>query len=88
MKKIIANILLFSFFIFAAATIGYVMLSCTFHFSEPTQHDYIIDSNSKTFHYYSCDKYGEIDERRVWSYFGTKEELINRGYSSCERCGT
>ncbi len=47
---------------------------------------YILNTNSKKFHYSDCGSAGRISEKNKDVYTGTREELIARGYSPCGNC--
>ena len=83
LQKILNLILFFGVSTFLIST---VMLSCVFHFSEPKERDYVIDSNNKTFHYYSCDNVAAVDELNVYSYFGSRDTLLDKGFKPCNKC--
>lgn len=52
----------------------------------PTGVTYILNTNSKKFHYSDCGSAGRISEKNKDSYTGTRDELIARGYSPCGNC--
>ncbi len=52
--------------------------------SEPQ--DYILNTNSKRFHYPSCDSVSDMSERNKKEVHMSREEIINMGYESCGRC--
>ena len=57
--------------------------------TEPTSgqaRDYVLNTNSKKFHYPDCGSVKQIKESNRSDYHGTREELIARGYSPCGRC--
>ncbi len=47
---------------------------------------YVLNKNSKKFHYPSCPSVEDIKDKNKESYEGTREELINDGYSPCGIC--
>ena len=53
---------------------------------EPTGLDYILNTNSMTFHYPSCGSAAKIKPSNRADFHGTREELVNRGYSPCGNC--
>ena len=48
--------------------------------------DYVLNNNSKKFHYPGCSSAKQIKEENRADYHGSREELIARGYSPCGRC--
>lgn len=48
--------------------------------------DYILNTNTKKFHYSSCGSVSRMSEKNKSSYSGTREELISQGYSPCGNC--
>lgn len=47
---------------------------------------YILNTNSKKFHKENCNNAKDISEKNKKVYNGTKDELIDDGYSSCGSC--
>ena len=47
---------------------------------------YILNTNSKKFHYPYCDSVNDMKEKNKQVFTGTREEVIEMGYSPCERC--
>lgn len=45
-----------------------------------------INRNSQKFHYPDCPSVGQMKEENKWYFTGTREELIEMGYSPCGRC--
>ena len=86
MKTFFQSLILTLAFSILALLVSLEMLSCVFHFSEPKERDYVIDSNNKTFHYYSCDNVAAVDEFNVYSYFGTRDTLLDKGFKPCDKC--
>ncbi len=50
------------------------------------ERDYILNTNSKKFHYPSCSSTKKIKDKNRREYTGTREELIAQGYDSCGNC--
>ena len=50
------------------------------------QCDYVVNTNTKKFHYPTCDSVNDMKESNKWYYSGTREELIDLGYDPCKRC--
>jgi competence protein ComEC len=56
---------------------------------EPSQsagRDYILNTNTKKFHYPSCSSVKQMSEKNKAYFTGTREELIAKGYDPCGRC--
>lgn len=54
---------------------------------EPSmEQTYILNTNSKIFHYPSCSSVDQMSEKNKSEYTGTRDELIDQGYSPCGRC--
>lgn len=47
---------------------------------------YVLNTNSKKFHYEDCASAKKISEKNRQDYYGTREELIDMGYSPCGNC--
>ena len=54
--------------------------------SEASQADYILNTNTKKFHYPTCSSVNDIKEKNKQELFGTRDEAISNGYSPCGRC--
>jgi len=50
---------------------------------EPT---YILNISSKKFHIPTCDSVAKTKEKNRKEFFGTRDELLNKGYSPCGSC--
>lgn len=48
--------------------------------------DYVLNTNTKKFHYPSCYSVSKINAENKEFYTGTRENLINSGYSPCGNC--
>ena len=51
-----------------------------------TQQTYILNTNSKRFHDPSCPGIADISDKNKKEYVGTRDELIEQGYSPCGTC--
>ncbi len=51
-----------------------------------TAQHYILNTNSKRFHYPDCPSVEDMKEKNKRDYNGTREELIEKGYKPCGRC--
>ena len=47
---------------------------------------YVLNTNTKKFHYPYCDSVNEMKEKNKQVFTGTREEAIEMGYSPCGRC--
>lgn len=47
---------------------------------------YILNTNTKKFHYPSCSSVDQMSEKNKKEYTGSREDLINQGYEPCKRC--
>lgn len=47
---------------------------------------YILNNNTKKFHEESCGSASRISQKNKGTYTGTRNELINKGYSPCGNC--
>jgi len=54
--------------------------------SNDTTASYILNKNTKKFHYPSCSSVDRMKESNKEYYTGSREELINRGYDPCGNC--
>ncbi len=54
--------------------------------SNASQCDYVLNNNTKKFHYPSCSSASRISDENKGYFEGTREELINDGYSPCGIC--
>jgi hypothetical protein len=50
------------------------------------QNEYLLNTNSKKFHYMSCESGQKIKENNRAYHIGTREELIAEGYVPCKAC--
>lgn len=54
--------------------------------SDDTEEDYVLNQSSMKFHYPFCSGAAEIKESNRWNYHGTRESVIEMGYSPCKLC--
>lgn len=47
---------------------------------------YVLNTNSKKFHYPDCSSAEKIKNENRSEYKGTREDIIAKGYSPCKRC--
>ena len=48
--------------------------------------DYILNTNTKKFHYPSCSSVDDMKDKNKQEYSGSRDDLIAQGYSPCGRC--
>lgn len=48
--------------------------------------DYILNTNTKKFHYPSCSGVSQINDSNKAEFSGNRDDLISEGYSPCGRC--
>lgn len=48
--------------------------------------EYILNTNTKKFHYPTCSSVRQMSDANKQEYVGTREELIANGYDPCGRC--
>lgn len=48
--------------------------------------DYVVNTNTKKFHYPSCRSVKQIKASNRWDYHGTRDGLIEDGYVPCKIC--
>ena len=47
---------------------------------------FILNTNTHKFHRPSCSSVGQMNEWNKKVYYGTRSEVIDMGYSPCQRC--
>ena len=47
---------------------------------------YVLNTNTKKFHYPTCSSVDDMKEKNKQIYTGSREEIINMGYVPCKRC--
>lgn len=52
----------------------------------PTGTAYVLNSNTKKFHYPSCGSAGQIKPENRIDFVGTRDEVIAQGYVPCKKC--
>lgn len=50
------------------------------------QADYILNTNTKKFHYPSCSSVGQMKASNREEFIGSRDEVLARGYEPCGRC--
>ncbi len=53
---------------------------------EPEIRDYILNTNTKKFHNPGCASVKQMKDENRKAYTGTREELLEQGYSPCGNC--
>jgi len=48
--------------------------------------DYILNTNTRKFHYPNCSSVNKMKESNKQYYTGTRDEVIAMGYEACKRC--
>ncbi len=48
--------------------------------------DYVVNTNSRKFHYPYCDSVRKMKESNKWYFKGDRQELIDEGYTPCRNC--
>ncbi len=54
--------------------------------SNAAEQTYILNTNSKKFHYPSCSSVDSMKEENKQEYTGSRDDLISQGYDPCKRC--
>ncbi len=52
----------------------------------PADFEYVLNTNTKKFHYPSCSSADKISEKNKGEFIGTRNELVSKGYSPCGIC--
>lgn len=53
---------------------------------EPIGTDYVLNTNSKKFHYTWCDSVDQMSEKNKAFHTGTRDEVVAMGYKACKNC--
>ena len=51
-----------------------------------TSKTYILNTNTKKFHYPACSSAKQIADKNKQTYSGDRQALINQGYAACKKC--
>ena len=54
--------------------------------NQSSQASYILNTNTKKFHYPSCSSVDDMKEKNKQEFFGSRDEAVAQGYSPCGRC--
>ena len=52
----------------------------------PTEKDYVLNTSTKKFHFLDCSSVSTIKSSNRKDYTGSRDDVINMGYSPCKRC--
>ncbi len=47
---------------------------------------YVLNTNTKKFHYPTCSSVGQMKQKNRRDYTGSRDDLISQGYDPCKRC--
>ncbi len=47
---------------------------------------YVLNKNTKKFHYPHCSSVARMKEKNRKDFYGSREEVLNRGYVPCKNC--
>jgi DNA-entry nuclease len=70
----------------AAASGNYKAKSITKTIVVRVTSKYILNTNTKVFHYPSCESVQKMNKKNKKTFSGTREKAIAKGYSSCKSC--
>lgn len=48
--------------------------------------DYVLNKNTKKFHYPYCSSVNRMKAKNRWDYWGSREEILSMGYDPCKNC--
>ncbi|MCD7882465.1 MAG: DNA/RNA non-specific endonuclease [Lachnospiraceae bacterium] len=54
--------------------------------SDDSEETYILNTNTKKFHYPSCSSVDQMSEKNKQEYTGSREDVISMGYEPCKNC--
>lgn len=54
--------------------------------TQSTGTDYVVNTNTGKFHYPNCSSVNKMKDKNKMLFYGTRDELISRGYSPCGNC--
>jgi hypothetical protein len=54
--------------------------------SSSTEASYILNTNTKKFHYPNCSSVDQMSEKNKQEVTSSRNEIIEQGYSPCGRC--
>ena len=53
---------------------------------DESEEHYVLNKNSKKFHYAWCDSVSQMKEKNKKDFYGDREEVIDMGYIPCKNC--
>lgn len=53
---------------------------------EQPEYNYVINKNTKKFHYTWCSSVNDIKSSNRWNYSGMRDDVVAMGYSPCKKC--
>ena len=56
------------------------------HEPQPAGTDYVLNTNTRKFHYPSCRSVKTMKPKNTQYYNGTRDEVIAKGYDPCQNC--
>lgn len=54
--------------------------------NEESERSYVLNKNTKKFHYPSCSSVKKMSEKNKVYYTGTRQDVVSKGYSPCGNC--
>lgn len=54
--------------------------------AQDVESTYILNTNTKKFHYPSCSSVKQMSEKNKQTYTGSRDDLISQGYDPCKKC--
>lgn len=67
-------------------TIDYLTGESSLTDSEPQGITYVLNTNTKKFHYPFCSSVNQMKDKNKQIYTGSEEDIISQGYEPCKRC--
>lgn len=52
----------------------------------PPAYDYVLNNNTRKFHYPDCTSVADIAPKNYEEFSGSRDVLIDMGFSPCKRC--
>lgn len=56
------------------------------HTETDSKQEYVLNTSTKKFHYPECSSVANMKDKNKEVYKGTREDVIEKGYSPCGRC--
>lgn len=54
--------------------------------AQSVESTYILNTNTKKFHYPSCSSVKQMSDKNKQTYTGSRDDLISQGYDPCKKC--